>query len=101
MNFGEVLQQIELGSAMRRSNWREGTFIFKQVPACIPKTVVPNMQSLPVAVKMIFEARFNNESDQINAIYYSDQLAICDKSNMIKAYDPSVEDCFASDWEIY
>lgn len=87
---------------VRRSTWHfADTFIFRQVPAEIPREVVPKMQSLPPDVKLEFERRFNSEKFQISAIYYDNQLAIVGASNLIEGYVPSIADLNAEDWEIY
>jgi hypothetical protein len=99
MDFKQALSFVENGGVIRRNVWPVGEFVFMQVPSIIDGAIVPKMQSLPQSVKYIFEKRFANELMQLNAIYYSNQLAICDSSNSIRGYSPSVEDCFALDWK--
>ena len=101
MTFNDALDQVMKGGAIRRGGWPEHTFVFAQVPAEIGKDIVPKMQSLPDGVKEIFEARFNDPGFQISAIYYSGQMAIVDKSNSIKGYNPSADDVLALDWKFY
>lgn len=87
---------------VRRSSWHfADTFVFRQVPAEIPREVVPKMQSLPSDVKAEFERRFNSIQFQMNSIYYDNQLAIVGPSNLIEGYAPSVSDLNGEDWEIY
>jgi hypothetical protein len=97
--FKKVIQALNDGKRVRRSSWHQDKrFIFRQVPSEIPKEVVPKMQSLPQTVKDFFLKTF--EEEQIDAIYYSDQLALVGLSNSITSYSPTVADSFASDWEI-
>lgn len=99
MDFKQALSIVENGGVMRRNVWPVGEFVFMQVPSTIHEAIVPKMQSLPQSVKDVFENRFTNDAMQLNAIYYSNQLAICNSSNSIRGYSPSVEDCFALDWK--
>tara|TARA_R100000306_G_C4373305_1_gene140902 strand:- start:59 stop:391 length:333 start_codon:yes stop_codon:yes gene_type:complete len=99
--FETAMRALNAGWRVRRSSWpNEKLFIFKQVPAEIPKEVVPRMQSLPQTVKDFFQETFENENDQISSIYYEDQLALVSESNLITSYSPSVSDCMAEDWQI-
>lgn len=101
MNFGQAIEALKLGSKVYREGWNgKGLFVFMQIPATIPKEVVPNMQSLPQSVKDEFERRFNDPNEQINAIYYSNQLALVNPSNLITGWSPSTSDALAEDWQI-
>lgn len=99
-NFGHMLLALLDGRMVRRTSWPVGTFVFRQVPATIEKDIVPRMQSLPDSVKAEFDRRFNDESVQVDAIYYDWQFAIVNSSNLIISYSPSVEDTLAPDWQI-
>ena len=97
MNFGEAIKVVKEGGCIQRTGWNEkGLFVFMQVPSTIDKEVVPKMQSLPQSVKDIFIGRFINE--QIDAIYYNNQLALVNSSNLINGWAPSVSDSLAEDW---
>lgn len=86
---------------MARKGWNgKGMFVFMQVPSRIDKDIVPKMQSLPQAVKDEFQRRFENPSEQIDAIYYNNQLALVNDSNLITGYSPSLSDSLAEDWVI-
>jgi hypothetical protein len=100
MNFEEIIGALKEGKMARRYCWNNGVFIFMQVPSTIHKSIVPKMQSLPQSVKDEFEKRFNDPAEQIDAIYYDDQIAIVGPSNCIRGWSPSVEDIFASNWTI-
>lgn len=99
MDFGKAIEALKVGKMIKRSGWKE--FVFMQVPSIIDKQIVSKMQSLPDSVKNEFEKRFNNESMQLGAIYYDNQLAIVNESNLIVGYSPSVEDCLATDWIVF
>lgn len=100
MNFEFALSQLKEGEMVRRSSWNPDTFVFRQVPATISKDIVPKMQSLPDSVKSEFERRFKDQNMQIDAIYYDNQLAIVNSSNLIESYSPSVADSLADDWQM-
>jgi|SRR5690606_36229561 len=101
LNFSEALEAIKEGKMVRRCAWREDIFIFRQVPATIPLEVIPKMQCLPEAVKHEFDRRSKDETIQVSGIYYSNQLALVNSSNLIQSYSPSVADVLADDWELY
>jgi hypothetical protein len=100
-NFAEAIEALKNGLIVKRAGWNGNDgFVFMQVPSVIGKDIVPKMQSLPDSVKAEFERRFNDASFQIDAIYYNDQLAIVNSSNLISSYSPSVSDALAEDWII-
>lgn len=102
MNFGEAVEALNQGKMVCRSGWNgKGLFVFKQVPARIGRDIVPKMQSLPQAVKDEFERRFNDPAEQIDAIYYDNQLALVNPSNLINGWAPSVSDTLAEDWQLF
>jgi len=99
MNFGQAMELLKQGKMVARTGWNgKDMFIFMQVPAVIGKEIVPKMQSLPDAVKAKFQERFDNSIKQLDAIYYSNQLAIVNSSNAINGWTPSVSDALAEDW---
>jgi len=101
MNFGEAIEALKQGKRLQRTGWNgTGLFVFMQVPSIIDKEIVPKMQSLPQSVKDEFERRFNDPNEQINSIFYSNQLAIVNKSNSINGWVASVYDSMAEDWII-
>jgi hypothetical protein len=100
-DFKQTIEALNSGKMVKRQWMKNNTFIFKQVPSTIDKSVIPRMTSLPQSVKDEFERRRNDEYFQLEGdIYYTDQLAIVDNSNVIRGYSPSVEDVFANDWVI-
>lgn len=99
--FGTAIEAAKDGKRITRSEWgNPDIFVFMQVPSTIGSSIVPKMQSLPQMVKDEFVRRFNNPTYQIDAIYYSDQLAIVNSSNLITGYAPCASDVIAEDWEI-
>lgn len=99
MKFGEAIEALKQGKMLSRYGWNgKGLFIFMQVPSEIKRDIVPKMQSLPQTVKDEFEKRFNDPDEQIDAIYYDNQLAIVYPSNLICGWSPSVADSLADDW---
>lgn len=100
-SFGQAIEALKQGRMVQRSGWNgKGLFVFMQVPSTVNKDIVPKTQSLPQSVKDAFERRFNDPDQQIDAIYYSDQLALVNPSNVITGWSPSVADSLANDWVI-
>lgn len=95
MNFGEALEMLLMGEAIRRSGWNgKGLFVIKQNPAYIEEHVIPNMQSLPQKAKDLILA--NKKT-----IYYQNQCLIYNtNTGCADSWVPSVSDMFANDWEI-
>jgi hypothetical protein len=99
--FGQAIEALKNGKRVQRDGWNgKGLFVFMQVPSTIGKDVVPKMQSLPQSVKDEFQRRFDTPADQINAIYYDNQLALVNPSNLITGWSPSTSDALATDWVI-
>jgi hypothetical protein len=97
--FGAAIEALKQGKRVARKGWNgKGMFVFMQVPAEIPKDVVPKMQSLPQSVKDEFQRRFDAETHLW--IRYSNQMAIVDQNNEIKGWSPSGSDSLAEDWVI-
>ena len=99
LNFGQAIEAAKQGKRIARNGWNgKGMFVFMQVPAQIGKEIVPKMQSLPQSVKDEFQRRFNDPTQQIDAIYYDNQLALVGLSNLISGWSPSTTDALAEDW---
>ena len=97
MNIGEAIKELKEGKKIRRSNWSNNDkFIFLQVASSINKEIVGKMQSLPMSVKDYFNETF--EKEQIDAIYYNNQIAKVGLSNLIQSYSPTNEDILSEDW---
>ena len=100
MTFGAAVEALKQGKRVKRACWDEHIFIFMQVPATIFSETVPKMQSLPDSVKTYFKSTFESESEQIDAIYYHNQVAIVGPSNLIAGFSFQVADVLAEDWVI-
>lgn len=99
--FGDAIEALKNGKRVQREGWNgKGLFVFRQVPSQIGKDIVPKMQSLPQSVKDEFQRRFESPSEQIDAIYYDNQLAVVNPSNLITGWSPSICDALAVDWVI-
>lgn len=102
LNYGQAIDALKDGRMIAREGWNgKGMFVFMQVPSNIAKDIVPKMQSLPESVKKEFQKRFDSETEQISEIYYSNQLAIVNKSNLINGWVASVSDSLANDWFVF
>lgn len=101
VDFGTAIKALKDGKRAYREGWNgKGLFIFRQVPNEVSMEIVPKMTSLPQSVKDEFERRFNDPDKQIDAIYYSDQIALVSPSNLITGWSPSTSDALAEDWII-
>lgn len=93
--FGEAIEALKFGLAIRRSGWNgKGLFVIKQVPAHIESDIVPKMQSLPQSAKdLILKGK--------GFIDYTSQCLIYNENTgRADSWVPSVSDMFAEDWEI-
>lgn len=101
MNIGSAVQALKEGKRARCQEWPpEKKFVFIQVPSTIKREIVPKMQSLPDSVKDYFNETFESESEQIDAIYYTNQIALVGPSNLIESYAPSCADLLSDGWII-
>lgn len=94
-NFGEAIQALKFGLAIRRSGWNSKDFVvFKQVPAHINGDIIPKMQSLPQRAKELI-------GNGKNFIDYTDQCLIYSReTGKADSWVPSISDVFAEDWEL-
>lgn len=95
LTFGEIIEALKLGLAVRRSGWNgKGLVVFKQIPAHIESDIVPKMQSLPQSAKdLILKGE--------GFIDYTSQCLIYNKNTgRADSWVPSISDVFAEDWEI-
>lgn len=101
VTFGQAIEALKKGLRVARSGWNgKGLFVFMQIPATIGSEIVPKMQSLPQSAKDEFQRRFDDPSEQIDAIYYDNQLALVNPSNLVTGWSPSTSDALAEDWLI-
>jgi hypothetical protein len=95
MSFGDAIEILKQGGAIRRSGWNgKGLMVFKQVPAHIESDIIPKMQSLPQSAKdLILKGK--------GFIDYTSQCLIYNENTgRVDSWVPSISDVFAEDWEI-
>lgn len=95
MSFGDAIEILKQGGAIRRSGWNgKGLMVFKQVPAHIESDIIPKMQSLPQSAKdLILKGK--------GFIDYTSQCLIYNENTgRADSWVPSISDVFADDWEI-
>lgn len=95
MCFGDAIEVLKQGGAIRRSGWNgKGLFVIKQVPAHIESNIIPKMQSLPQSAKdLILKGK--------GFIDYKSQCLIYNENTgRADSWVPSISDVFAEDWEI-
>ena len=95
MEFGEVIEALKSGLAVRRKGWNgKGMFVVKQIPYHIEGGIIPTMQSLPQSAKDILLRRENAHID------YTNQMLIINSDGRADSWVPSSSDVFAEDWEV-
>ena len=95
MTFGDAIEVLKQGVAIRRSGWNgKGLFVIKQVPARITEEIIPKMQSLPQSAKdLILKGK--------GFIDYTSQCLIYNENTgRADSWVPSISDVVAEDWEI-
>lgn len=95
MSFGDAIEILKQGGAIRRSGWNgKGLMVFKQAPAHIESDIIPKMQSLPQSAKdLILKGK--------GFIDYTSQCLIYNENTgRADSWVPSISDVFADDWEI-
>ena len=95
MSFGDAIEILKQGGAIRRSGWNgKGLMVFKQVPAHIESDIIPKMQSIPQSAKdLILKGK--------GFIDYTSQCLIYNENTgRADSWVPSISDVFAEDWEI-
>lgn len=107
LSFGEAITALKEGKRVAREGWNgKGLFIFMQVPANIPMSVVPGMQSLPQSVKDVFIKRQESNKERevgfepYESIRYKNQLAMVYPDNSIFGWVASPSDVLENDWVI-
>jgi hypothetical protein len=99
--FAKALEALKQGKRVQRVGWNgAGLFVFKQVHADIPATIVPNMQSLPQSVKDEFDRRFKDPAMTDGKIKYRNQFCMVYPDNTIYEWVPSANDLCQDDWLI-
>lgn len=94
LTFGQAIEALKNGQLVSREGWNgKGMFAFMQVPSEIPAYIIPNMTSLPPAVKDVLSKRGE-------PLKYSSQFALVKPDSSINGWAPSVADTLADDWFI-
>lgn len=94
MTFGEAIEVLRAGGAIKRDSWSNVSFVTKQIPAMIDNAVIPKMTSLSQTAKDLLL----NDMDGI--ICYNYQALMVRPNGMANSWSPSIEDVFATDWMI-
>jgi hypothetical protein len=103
VTFDKAVIALKEGKRVGFKYWDEDTFIFMQVPAEIPYSVIPNMQSLPQSVKDELKRRYENSSipyQETFSIRYSGQVAMMLPDGRVKGYSFSPAKVLSDDWII-
>jgi hypothetical protein len=102
VSFGKAIEAMRNGKRIQRQGWNgKGLFVFMQVPASVPISIVPKMSSLPQSVKDEFKRRlekYPEKGKEDMDIRYRNQFALVHSSNEINGWAPSSSDTLAEDW---
>lgn len=83
MNFGEALEAIQDGKKAERVGWNgRGMFIYY-----VPAAQYPAMTQVAI-----------NEFGEL--VNYNEYIAIKNVNGTVSTWVPSINDCFAKDWQI-
>lgn len=95
-SYGEALEAAaKQGKRISREGWNgKGLFVFVQVPAEVPESIIPKMSSLPNDVKAEFVRRGG-------PIRYKNQLAMVYPDGTVYGWDSSPSDQLEHDWCIH
>lgn len=102
MNFCKILPILKDGACCARTSsdmWRD-KYIVMQVPAKIPKEVVPKMTSLSDGAKVRIGTVGSGEihyENQVLLLQYKDD---CTTPSRATYYQPTWDDILAEDWEV-
>lgn len=96
--FGQALIALQRGLNIARKEWEGKCFIVKQINSDIASSIVPMMQSLPVAAKK----EISKHAD--GSIHYREQCLVvypdAKYGCMATNYVPDWQDMFSNDWII-
>lgn len=88
MKFGDALEAIKQGSKIARKGWNgKGMFVY-YVPAA----------KYPASRNELNTMASNADSDGM--VKYNAYMAIKNVDGTVSTWVPSVNDCFADDWEL-
>ncbi len=92
LSFGLAVEAMKKGHLISRAGWNgKNMFVFKQIPAEIGLDIIPNMQSVPQAMKdKMVEAQ--------TTLKYTNQMCIVTEEGRVDSWVASSSDTFADDW---
>lgn len=95
-NFCDIINGLKNGQNFTRQSWGGKYFITMQIPADLPKEVIPNMQSLNDGAKAILSTIGDCMIHYRNQVLKVNMSDSCE--NVATYYQPTWEDIFAEDW---
>lgn len=97
--FGQAIVSLQRGFNVARKEWGGKCFIVKQINSDITPNIVPKMQSLPDAAKIVIGKHADG------SIHYRDQCLVVypdiEYGCMATNYVPDWQDIFSNDWMIF
>ncbi len=96
MNFGEALEAVKKGKAVKRKDWIN-KFIFRRPEDLIDaEIVIKQVKSLPKVVKDFYSKNYDSKN-----VYFSGYICLKDEEDYIRnGWLPTQADLFAETWEI-
>jgi hypothetical protein len=93
MNFGQAIEALKQGKLVTRSGWNgKGMFLFQRPADTLPIGVIPNVKSLPQAVKDYYAEK----SADVTFTAYICMKAADD--TIVNGWLASQTDILAEDW---
>jgi len=105
MNFGQALELVKQGKLVARQGWNgKRMFIFMRPSDAIPTSVIPNIKSLPDAVKNWIDVNVDDKQNQgetgLQKVVFTPYLCMKAADNtIVNGWLASQTDMLAEDWE--
>jgi len=105
MNFGQAVEAAKNGKLIQRSGWNgKGMFVFMRPGDSIQTGVIPNIKSLPQAVKDWIESNINDKHNPgesgLTPVVFTPYLCMKAADNtIVNGWLASQTDILAEDWE--
>jgi hypothetical protein len=109
MRLQQAMEAARAGNVVARKAWAgSGLFMYSGISQSLcSEEVVPNMTSLPPAVKAIFADRYCGDAQikgvdpiDYNEIKFTEQYWLVNARNEIRSFIPGKKETIANDWVV-
>lgn len=104
LTFGAALEAAQQGKLIAREGWNgKGMFVFMRPADTIPTSVIPNIKSLPEAVKVWIDKNIDDKENRgetgLTAVKFTAYLCMKAADNsIVNGWLASQTDMLANDW---